>query len=121
VTYAGVDPSKAEETLSALLAELVRLRDEDVPEDELERAKSMMKGRLLLRMEDTRAVSDWIGAQEMLTNRVRDVEDISALVDEVTAADLRAAAQRLFVQDQLNLAVVGPFRSTKVFRELLTL
>jgi predicted Zn-dependent peptidase len=121
VMYAGVDPTKAEETLAALLAELSRLRDEDVPDEELDRAKAMMKGRLLLRMEDTRAVSDWIGAQEMLTNHVRDVEEVSSLVDAVTPADLRASARALFLEDQLNLAVVGPFRSTKQFQELLKL
>ena len=50
--YAGVDPSKTEEALRALLAELGKLRAEGVPEDELQRAKALAKGRILLRMED---------------------------------------------------------------------
>jgi predicted Zn-dependent peptidase len=119
--YAGVDPKHAPEALRALLAELARLRDEDVPEEELERAKALAKGRLLLRMEDSRAVSDWLGGQELLAGRIRTVEEVTSLIDSVTPSDLRRVAQQLIVSDQLNLAVVGPFRSDARFLPLLDL
>ena len=60
--YAAVDPKNAVKALQALMGELRRLRD-GVPEEELARAKELSKGRLLLRMEDTRSVSGWIGAR----------------------------------------------------------
>ena len=119
--YAGVDPSRAEETLSALLTELARLRDEGVTEEELKRAKELAKGRLLLRMEDTRAVSDWLGAQELLLGRVRTADDVVDFIDAVTEEDLQRVARQLLVSDQLNLAVVGPFRTDRRFRSLLHL
>lgn len=121
VLYAGVDPANARETVVALLHELDRLRTRKAPEDELARAKELTKGRLLLRMEDTRAVSDWLGAQELLAGRIRTVDEIAALIDAVTTDDLRRVARELFVADQLNLAVVGPFRSERRFRSLLKL
>jgi predicted Zn-dependent peptidase len=121
IMYAGVDPAKTVEALKALLHELARLRDEPIPEEELARAKALAKGRMLLRMEDTRAVSDWLGGQELLTGRIRSVDETSTLIDAVTPADLRRIAQRLIVPDQLNLAVVGPFRSAERFRALLKL
>ena len=117
--YAGVDPADATEALQAILAELTRLRDEPVAEEELERAKELMKGRLLLRMEDTRVVSDWLGAQDLLAGRVRTVADVTKLIDRVTNADVQRIAQQLFVTEQLNLAVVGPFRSPRRFLPLL--
>lgn len=119
--YAGVDPANAQEALGALLAELVRLREQDVAEEELARAKELAKGRLLLRMEDTRAVSDWLGAQELLAGRLRTVDEVAELLDAVTEEDLRRVAKQLLVSDQLNLAVVGPFRSDRRFRSLLRL
>ena len=119
VLYAGVDPEKADETLLALLAELARLRDEAVPETELSRAKEMTKGRILLRMEDTRAVSDWLGAQELLTGRLRTIDDVAEMIDAVTPADLQRLAGELFVTERLNLAIVGPFRSVRRFLPLL--
>jgi predicted Zn-dependent peptidase len=117
--YAGVDPADTEEALQAILVELARLRDKAVDEEELTRAKELMKGRLLLRMEDTRVVSDWIGAQDLISGRVRTVDEITSLIDEVVSDDLQHVAQQLFVSEQLNLAVVGPFRSPKRFMPLL--
>ncbi len=119
--YAGVDPSKTDEALQALVAELVKLRDEGVDDDELQRAKALVKGRLLLRMEDTRAVSDWLGTQELLSAHIRTVDDVTHLIESVTTQDMVRVARSLIVRDKLNLAVVGPFRSPKRFRPALTL
>ena len=121
IMYAGVDPAKATEALKALMGELARLRDEPVPEEELARAKALAKGRLLLRMEDTRAVSDWLGGQELLTSHIRTIDDVSALIDAVTPGDLGRLSRQLIEPEQLNLAVVGPFRSEARFRALLRL
>ena len=119
--YAGVDPADAEEALSAILVELRRMRDELVSKDEFGRAKELMKGRLLLRMEDTRVVSDWLGGQELLTGVVRTVDEVTAQIDAVTREDTRRIARQLFVTEQLNLAVVGPYRSPRRFQKLLRL
>ena len=67
---AGVDPKKVYTAVETILAELGKLR-EGVPEDELERAKRRMGGRLLLRMEDSRAVAAWAGSQEAIAGRGR--------------------------------------------------
>jgi len=119
--YAGVDPARAVEALGALLDELSRMRDEGVSEEELVRAKELIKGRLLLRMEDTRAVSDWCGAQEILSSQVRPVDEVLELVEEVTEGDLQRVARQIMVSERLNLAVVGPFRSSSRFLRILRL
>ncbi len=118
--YAGVDPVNAVETVAALLEELARLRD-GIPEEELTKAKELSKGRLLLRMEDTRSVSGWLGGQEILTGRVRTADEVVELLDVIQPADLARVANNLLQTDQLNLAVVGPFRSDKKFAALLKL
>ena len=53
---------RGREAAAALIGEMSRLR-EGVPEEELRKAKELAKGRLLLRMEDTRSVSGWLGAR----------------------------------------------------------
>lgn len=116
--YAGVEPSKAAEALTAILAELARTRD-GVPEAELHKAKELTKGRMLLRMEDTRSVSSWMGVQEMLTGRVRSVDEVVECIEAVTVADLQRLATELFQTEKLNLAVVGPYRSEARFAKAL--
>ncbi len=118
--YAGVEPSAAEEAVTAILAELARTKD-GIPEAELHKAKELTKGRLLLRMEDTRSVSGWVGAQEMLTGEVRSVDEVVERVEAVTTDDLSRVAVALFRPETLNMAIVGPYRSSKRFLPLLRL
>lgn len=118
--YAGVEPSAAREAVSAILEQL-SLAAQGIPEAELHKAKELTKGRLLLRMEDTRSVSGWLGAQELLTGRVRTVDEVVENIEAVTTDDLARVAQRMFHTEALNLAIVGPYRSEKRFLPLLKL
>ena len=107
LVYAGVEPKNARQALQAILEELVRLR-EGVTEEELSRTKEFSKGRLFLRLEDTRAVAGWLGSQELLTGQVLTPEEVIARIDDVTGEDLKRVARYLVTGEKLNLAVVGP-------------
>jgi predicted Zn-dependent peptidase len=118
--YAAVDPSNGPKAVEALMGELRRLAD-GIPEEELHKARELAKGRLLLRLEDTRAVSGWLGGQEMLMGEILTPEDVVARLDAVTPADMTRVARDLLRPEKLSLAVVGPHRSEKRFLPLLTL
>lgn len=118
VVYAGVEPARIDEALRATLGEISRLA-EPIPADELARAKEFWKGRMLLRLEDTRSIASWLGAQEALLNRIYTVDDVIERVDRVQAADLQSLAERLFASEKLCLAVIGPYRSEDRFARLL--
>ncbi len=107
---AGVDPAELGLALEAILAELARLRDELVPEAELEKAKRYLAGGMELRMDDTRHVASWIGGQEALHDRVLDLDEALAAVAAVEAASIQRLAQSLFHDDVLRLAAVAPAR-----------
>jgi predicted Zn-dependent peptidase len=118
VVNAGVDPSKVDEALRATIGELVKMADR-VPDRELVKAKEFIKGRLQLRMEDTRAVASWLGGQELLWREILTVDDVLTIVDDVSADHLQRVAQELWRPESLRLAVVGPFRSATRFEKLL--
>ena len=92
---------------------------EDIPQAEVEKARELSKGRMLLRMEDSRSVVMWMGAQEMLMGRVRTVDEVVELLDAVSTEDIERVAGDLIQEDKLSLAVVGPYRSDYRFRKLL--
>ncbi len=119
VVGAGVDPAKAVECIAAIRGELDRLRSTLVPEAELTKAKEYIKGRMVLRMEDSRAVSSWIGGQELLRNEVRSVDDVLEAIDAVTSEDILRVAREIVRDDRANLALVGPHRSQARFKKLL--
>jgi len=117
--YTGVDPKNAIAALIVVLAELGRLREDGPTTEELVKARELSKGRLMLRMEDTRNVSGWIGGQELLIGNVRSIEEAVAEMDAVTLEDLQRVAREIIDPAKLHLAVVGPYRSDKKFAALL--
>jgi predicted Zn-dependent peptidase len=119
VVSAGVDPKRVEPTIVAILRELARLR-EGVPERELTKAKELIKGRLQLRMEDTRAVASWLGTQELLRDEILTVDDVLDVIERVNADDLGRIADELLQPQRMSVAVVGPYRSEARFAKLLT-
>lgn len=118
--YAGVDPKRIDATIEAILEELRRLKD-GVPALELVKAKELSKGRLLLRMEDTRSVAGWMGGQELLTGRILTVDEIVSIIDAITPEDLERVARDLFITEKLNLAIVGPIAGGDRLGSLLQL
>ncbi|HEY41712.1 MAG TPA: insulinase family protein [Dehalococcoidia bacterium] len=118
VISAGVEHDKLPVAVKAILKQLALLR-ESVSESELTKAKELSKGRLLLRMEDSRSVAGWIGGQEILTNEILSVDEVMSIVDAITAEQVAEIAQELLVEDRLRLAVVGPTKEGKKLEQLL--
>ena len=120
VVYWGVEPRKSVKAISSVLEQLNGMQG-DIPEGELEKARELSKGRMLLRMEDSRSVAMWMGAQETLTGSVRTVDEVVDRLDAVSTDDIKRVAGDLINEEKLNLAVVGPFRSERRFLNLLKL
>ncbi len=120
VISAGVDPSNTYEAVPTILEQVAAVRDE-VPEEELERAKRLVAGRMMLRMEDTRSVSGWAGSQELMLDQVLTVDDVVERANAVTCSDLKRVAEGHLVTDRLNMAVVGPCRGRKRLTRLMKL
>ena len=117
VVYCGSEPSRSQKSLEAIMGQLSAMRD-GFTERELEKAREYSKGRIMLRMEDTRSVAMWQGGQELLLNRVSTVDEVVSAIEGVTLEDVNRVAREVVDEKRLNLAVVGPFRSDKRFREV---
>jgi len=120
VVYAGVEHEKLPVAAEAILEQLSLLY-KPVSKSELTKAKELSKGRLLLRMEDSRSVAGWTGGQEILTNRILSVDQVVSIIDAITADEVAQVAQELIIEDRLRLAVVGPVKDGNELKELLRL
>ena len=106
--YMGVDADDVVPAMRGVLAELSRLRDEPVPQAELERARNYTLGRLELRLEESRSMASFLGSQEALHDRVMTMDEVMEALRAVTADDIKALAERLFRDEALCGAVIGP-------------
>jgi predicted Zn-dependent peptidase len=115
---ASVDPSNLDKAVTAVLTQLELLKD-GIPESEMHKAREISKGRLLLRMEDSRNVAGWLGGQEVLIESILTLDEVISIINSISADQLRRIAQQLIVADHCKLAVVGPVSETSTLKELL--
>jgi predicted Zn-dependent peptidase len=118
---AGVQVDKIEEAITVILEELEKIKDLAIEDKELFKAKSYIKGRTTLALEDNQARLDWFIEQEAFHNKIQQPQELFEEIDQVTAKDVQKIAQFLFQENKLNLAVIGPYKSDKSFRKLLKL
>ena len=120
ITYAGVDPANTSAAIDGILAEMSKIK-RGIPDDEINKAKEFLKGRLILRLEDSRSMAAWIGAQELILNQIIPLEEVLNQVNAVTTDDLLRIANDLIITEKLSVAVVGRYKPGKAFLKNLTL
>jgi len=117
--YIGTDPGRTEEAVKAVMHELHRMAEEPVGAAELEKARAYLKGRLLLRLESTGAVSTWLGGQELLTGRIIEMEETLAGLDAVTTEDVTRLARETYAEQSMQMAVIGPIKDEGRLADLI--
>jgi predicted Zn-dependent peptidase len=106
--YAGCAPSKTEQVLELARASLENVVKGGVTEDELRRGKGMLKGSLVLALEDTGSRMTRLGKGELLHGELLTVDELLRKVENVTLAEVNAMAAEIFAAP-MSLALVGPF------------
>ena len=121
VTQAGVDVVRIGDAIKVMLEEFQKIAREKVSQKELDKAKEYMKGRFTLELEDSRNVAGLLASSDLLEGEVRTPEEIMKEVDKVTVSDIQKTAQDIFMQNKLNLAIIGPYKDEARFERLLSL
>ena len=115
---AASNPGNGARAVRSILGEFEKVKRE-ISRAELAKAKEMAKGKLVLRLEDTRGAAFWVGGQELLMEQVLTVDEALAHIDAVALDEVLDVARALLVPEQISLAVVGPYRSPARFEKLL--
>ena len=117
--YAGTSAGKALEVVDLILAEFRKLKENPVSEEELTRAKDQMKGNILLSLESSNARMANLARQEMYFHQFYSADEIIARINDVTAAEVQAMAQRLFDPERIAVTLLGRLDGVKLGRTRL--
>lgn len=111
VTQAGVtnNVEKVKEAVKTILDEHQKVASGDISEEELAKAKELLKGRLLLSLEDSSNVASYYGVKKILENDAENPEEVIKKLEMVSKEDVQKLASELFTKKTLNFAIVGPF------------
>lgn len=123
VSTAGLDPKRVEEGIKVIVEEYAKFANgkAGITAAELTKAKEFLKGHFVLELEDSRSVAAFYSQQEILEDKIENPDEIMAEIDKVTVSDVEIAAQKYFVEKNMNLAVIGNFTSRQNFENLLKL
>ena len=105
--YAGVSRKKVREVLELILKEMYSLKD-TLDDIELNRAKSQMKGNIVLGLESTISRMNSIARQEIYHGRYYSPEEIMKEIDSVTLNSIKDLVERLVKKELFSLTVFGP-------------
>jgi predicted Zn-dependent peptidase len=111
---AGTRPQWVREVVEIVIGELGRIRREGVPAGELARAKSKLKGTLLLGLETSDQRMERLALNEMYFGRQIGSAELAARLERVGNDDIVALATRLFVPESCALVLLGDTRGARV-------
>ena len=117
--HAGLAKKDAETGVRTIMHELGKMARSGVSASELKRAKAYLGGKLVLGLESTHELAEFYARQELLSGRIRTVEDRIAAIEAVAAEDVRAVARRIFRTTGISATLVGPFDDEARFKKLL--
>jgi len=83
------------------------LRNELVPQDELDAAREQIKGKILMSLESSDSYMSRLARSFLNFGRFQPLDEIMAGFDAVTADDLGQLATRLFRDEALNIQIMG--------------
>ncbi|MFZ2021917.1 MAG: M16 family metallopeptidase [Terracidiphilus sp.] len=117
--YAGTSASKALQVIELVLSEFRSLKENSISAEELTRAKDQLKGNILLGLESSNSRMANLARQEMYFRQFFTAEEIIARVDEVTAEQVQAMAQKLFQPERIAVTLLGRLDGVKLDRSML--
>jgi predicted Zn-dependent peptidase len=117
--YAGTATESARQVIDLILQEFRNLKNDLIPADELRRAKDHLKGSMILGLESSSSRMSNLARQELYHGRFYTSEQIGALVEAVTAEDVREVARTFFHQELVALTVLGNLENFNITREEL--
>lgn len=104
----GVAPDKVELALESILAEIDRIRNEPVPEEELEDSKLYRTGSLPVSLETNDGLASIISDMELLELGLDYLQRFPDLIEAITVESVQAAARKYFSSDEVAVVVAGP-------------
>jgi predicted Zn-dependent peptidase len=111
VTQAGIvnNLDKIKEAITVIIEEQEKLKKGEIGKDELKKAKEMVKGRLLLSLEDGFRVANFFGSKKLLEDKIETADQVIKKIDAVTIDEITTLAKQLLLPEKINFALIGPY------------
>jgi predicted Zn-dependent peptidase len=114
--FAGTSVGKGLEVVELILKEFHKLKETELTEEELIRAKDQVKGNILLGLESSNARMANLARQEMYFHKFMTVDEIIARINAVNSNQVQSMAERLFDPARTAVTLLGRLDGVKLKR-----
>lgn len=104
----GVSPAKVEQAIASIRAEIRRMQEERVSQEELSDSQAYLTGSLPVGLETNDGLASIIGDMEVYNLGLDYLQRYANEINAVTPEQVQAAAQKYFSADDVVIAVAGP-------------
>lgn len=119
VIPAGVDKNRLDSAVEGILTEVRKIIKEKVSAEELRKAKDYLIGRMYLGLESSDSLAGFYGFQEIMREEIKTPKEAEKEIEKVTAGDIQKLAKHIFVEKNMNLAIVGALKDEGALKKLL--
>jgi predicted Zn-dependent peptidase len=105
--YAATSPEQIVEVIKLTLQEFAKMKDGEISEAELERAKGQLKVSIMLGLESTSSRMSNLARQEIFFNRQSTLDEILERIEAVSVEGVRRIAREVFHGDKIAVTALG--------------
>jgi predicted Zn-dependent peptidase len=115
-TRAGltVDAKKINEAIKVIIDEHQKIAEGELKDEEVKKAKEMVKGRLILSLEDTHDLASFVGRKLIFEGKIVEPQEVIKKIDVITKEEIIDLAKKLFVKEKFNLALLSPLKEEEI-------
>lgn len=119
---AGVDQTRVEEAVTVIrqVFEEAAAGANPITAEELQKAKDYVAGKMVLGLEDSQSVAQFFGMKHLLLDEISSPEEVLEEYNKVELDQVQQLLRETIEEDQLRLAVIGPYKDEAVFKKLIS-
>ncbi len=111
--YAGLDRTRLQEALKVIARELKKVSEKGISATELSEAKSNIRGRITLKLENSTELASWYARGFLFYPDPWTPEQFLRRIEGVKLSDVAAVAKRFIKNSQMGVACIGPYSESE--------
>jgi predicted Zn-dependent peptidase len=116
---AGVDNTKVEKAIKASILEFKKVLDNSISDKEIVKAKENIRGKMMIGLETSDELASFLTNQLVLKDEIKTEEELFKNIEKVNKKDVREVANEIFINNKLNLSIIGPHQDKNKFENIL--
>jgi predicted Zn-dependent peptidase len=116
--YAGTNPDWVDEVIEVTLKEINKVVRDGLAPEELARAKSQLKGNMLLGMESTESRMNRLARNEIYFQRDIPIDELGREIEKVTNDQMVELASSCFKPERMGMVLLGDLKGRQLGPEV---